>query len=328
MINLFKSFLCNCSDVCDISSNDELADRILSPEYDKMKDVYLKMMQDGEFDLVLSFAAGGYDVVYPQLSSGKPSIFSRFAEKIQKADDEHKIKTMARECLTNPSRQHYADALQRLTNEFYHLYKVPMLTIKMSCCKMPTDSEISSIWRRNIFKVLNFLKLTETGIQGYVKDASDKPLHEAKIFVENDGTQLEYAVTKKLAHFRIVLPPGEVNIQIRCRGYATRMLRYVLSENKVLDLGNLTLESGDDRDYIVDWKNEDNGGNSVIKGKLKLLSIEEEMSSFFASLPPNNCQSTNLCSVFSEYCRSSFHYFRFCARLHEPSVETCKGLSQ
>lgn len=261
------SLIYNSSDSCDISTNDELVDRILSPEYDKMKDIYLKMMQDGDFDLVLSFAAGGYDVVYPQLSTGKTSIFSRFAEKIEKADDEHKIKSITRECLINPSRQHHADALQRVTNEFYHLYKVPMLTIKLNCCKMPKDSEISSIWRRNIFKVLNFLKLTETGIQGYIKDASDKPIHDAKIFVENDGTQLEYSVTKNLAHFRIVLPPGEVNIQIRCHGYAVRMLRYVLAENQVLDLGSLTLESGDDKDYIVDWKNEDVEGNSVIKGK-------------------------------------------------------------
>lgn len=233
------------------------------------------MIQDGEFDLVLSFAAGGNDVVYPQLASGKPSIFSRFAEKIENADNEHKIKTMTRECLNSPSRQHHAEALQRVTNEFYHLHKVPMLTIKLNCCKMPKDSEISTIWRRNIFKVLNFLKLTETGIQGYVKDASEKPLHDAKIFVEYDGTQLEYSVTKKLAHFRIVLPPGEVNIQIRCHGYAAKMLRYVVPDSKVVDFGNLTLESGDDKDYIVDWKSEDVIGVSVITGELKILAKGE-----------------------------------------------------
>lgn len=248
----------------------------MSPENDKLKDIYLKMLQDGDFDLVLSFAAGGYDVVYPQLPSGKTSIFSRFAEKIEKADDEHKIKTITRECLLNPSRQHHADALQRVTNEFYQLYKVPMLTIKLNCCKMPKDAEISSIWRRNIFKVLNFLKLTETGIQGFVKDASANPLHDAKIVVENDGTQLEYSVTKKLAHFRIVLPPGEVNIQIRCHGYAAKMFRYVLVENKVLDLGNLTLESGDEKDYVADWKNEDVSGVSVIKGEFGILSQQLE----------------------------------------------------
>lgn len=224
------------------------------------------MIQDGDFDLVLSFAAGGYDIVYPQIPSGAKSIFSNFAEKIERTDDEHKIKPITRECLTNPSRQHHDDALQRVTNELYNLYKVPMLTIKLSCCKMPKDADISTVWRRNIFKVLNFLKLTETGIQGYVRDASDKPLHNANIVLENGGTQLKYSVTKNLAHFRMILPPGEVNIQIRCHGYVTRMLRYILIEHNVLDLGNLTLESGDDKDYIVDWKNEDITGISVIKG--------------------------------------------------------------
>lgn len=257
-------------DACDISSNDELIDKILSPEYDKIKDIYLKMIQDGDFDLVLSFAAGGSDVVYPQLPSGKTTIFSRFAEKIEKADDEHKIKTMTRDCLINPSRQHHADALQRVTNEFYHLYKVPMLTIKLNCCKMPPDSEISTIWRRNIFKVLNFLKLTETGIQGYVRDASGKPLLDAKIFIEKDGTQLEYLVTKTLAHFRIVLPAGEVNIRIRCHGFAAKTFRHVLTENSVLDLGNQTLESGVDKDYIVELKNEDASDASVIKGRFTI----------------------------------------------------------
>lgn len=225
------------------------------------------MMQDGDFDLVLSFAAGGYDVVYPQVPSGTKSIFSRFAQSIESSDDEHKIKSITRECLTNPSRQHHIDALQRVTNEFYNLYNVPMLTIELSCCKMPKIEDISTVWRRNIFKVLNFLKLTETGIQGYVKDASDKPLRNATIVVENEGMQLKYSVTKKLAHFRVVLPAGEVNIQIRCHGYVTKMLRYILPEHKVLDLGNLTLESGDDKDYIVDWKNEDVNGASVIKGE-------------------------------------------------------------
>lgn len=264
----------NYSDACDISSNDELIDRILSPESDRTKDIYIKMIQDGDYDLVLSFAAGGYNVVYPQIPSGNASIFSHFAEKIGKADDEHKIKTMTRECMMNPSRQHHIDALQRVTNEFYNLYKVPMLTIQLDCCKMPKDNEISTIWRRNIFKVLNFVKLSEVGIQGYVKDPLGKPLHEAKIFVENDGIQLEYSVTKKLAHFRIVLPPGQVTIQIRCRRYATQSLRHFVPENTVFDLGNVTLmESGDDKDYIVDWKNEEFNGGSVIKGQsIRLLN--------------------------------------------------------
>lgn len=261
------SSIYNYREPCDISSNDELIDKILSPESDRIKDIYLKMLQDGDFDLVLSFAAGGYDVVYPQTPAGKTSIFAQFAEKIDKADDEHKIKTITRECLTNPSRQHHADALQRVTNEIYNLYNVPMLTIKLSCCKMPTDSEISSIWRRNIFKVLNFLKLTETGVQGYVKDASGKPLLDAEILIENGETQLKYTVTKKLAHFRVVLPPGEVNIQIRCRGFAAKLLRHVLSESKVLDLGNISLEPGNDKDNFLNWKNVESNGNSVIRGK-------------------------------------------------------------
>lgn len=262
----FTSYIYNYSDtVCDISSNDELIDRILSPESDRSKDIYLKMIQDGDFDLVLSFAAGGYDIVYPQVSSGRASIFSRFADTIEKTE-EHKIKQITPKCLTNPSRQHHVDALQRVTNEFYNLYKVPMLTIQLNCCKMPKDADISSVWRRNIFKVLNFLKLTETGIQGYVKDASDKPLRNASIIVESEETQLKHSVTKNLAHFRIVLPPGETNIHIQCRGYVTKVLRYILTEHNVLDLGNVTLESGDDKDYIADWNNDEVSGISIIRG--------------------------------------------------------------
>lgn len=222
---------------------------------------------------MLSFAAGGNDVVFPQIPSGNKSIFSRFAEKIEKADEEHKIKSMTGECMSNPSRQHHADALQRVTNEFFNLYQVPMLTIKLDCCKMPKDAEIATIWRRNIFKVLNFLKLTEVGVQGYVKDASGNPLHDAKIYVENEGIQLEYPVTQKLAHFRIVLPPGEVNIRIRCRGFAARGLRHTVNDGTVVDLGTITMEPGNDGGSITDRENEKivNVGG-VVKGKLNILS--------------------------------------------------------
>ncbi len=241
----------------------------------------MKMLEDGDFDLVLSFAAGGYDVVYPQIPSGKASIFSRFAEKIEKADEEHKIKTMTRECLMNPSRQHHTDALQRVTNEFYNLYKVPMLTIQLDCCKMPKDSEISTIWRRNIFKVLNFFKLTDSGIQGYVKDAKGQPVHDAKIFVENEGIQLEYSATKKLAHFRIVLPPGDVDIQIRCPQYASKVLRLVVPDGKVLDLGNVTLESGEDKDYLVALKHDEVNDDSVVKGECFLHRSDSSINMNF-----------------------------------------------
>lgn len=47
---------------CDPSVPDDLAEKILSPEYDRKKDLFMQFMKNEQFDLVLSFSSGGNDL--------------------------------------------------------------------------------------------------------------------------------------------------------------------------------------------------------------------------------------------------------------------------
>lgn len=49
--------------ICDPILKEELADKILSPESDNQKDMLIKMIQEGDYDLTLTFSSGGSDVL-------------------------------------------------------------------------------------------------------------------------------------------------------------------------------------------------------------------------------------------------------------------------
>lgn len=49
--------------ICDPLLKDELADKILNPESDNQKDMLIKMIQEGDYDLALTFSSGGSDIL-------------------------------------------------------------------------------------------------------------------------------------------------------------------------------------------------------------------------------------------------------------------------
>lgn len=218
-------------------AGDELADRILSPETDHNKQTFQKFIQDGHYDLVLSFATGGSDIVYPHVPSGSNSIFSRFASFM----DRPQLGEMSENCPITPARMHQTDALQRITNMFYNIYRVPMLTIKLNCCKMPKTSEIGMTWRRNFHKIMSFLWLTETGVKGHLNSALETPVRNAIIKLAGP-TGIQYEVSKNQAYFKIVLPAGDVQLEILADGFKTKKLSLQMVEGKVLDLGMVLME--------------------------------------------------------------------------------------
>ena len=49
--------------MCDPILKDDLGDRILSPESEPGRDLLLKMLENESFDMILSFSAGGSDIL-------------------------------------------------------------------------------------------------------------------------------------------------------------------------------------------------------------------------------------------------------------------------
>lgn len=220
--------------VCDPNVPNELADRILSPEAEHAKDILLNLIRDNKFDMILTFSAGGNDVQSP-ISTDEDPLFA----KLRLAIEEQRIRESVEVCAPTPNRIHQSDAIQRITNTFIRLYKVPLFTIQLGCCKMPEPDKIATAWRRNLHKILNFLKLTETGVQGVVKDVSGRPLRDAIVSVK--GTTLTAAVTKNMATFRFILPAGDYKIEIGMPGIPKHSLAVNIQQGVVLNAGDIVI---------------------------------------------------------------------------------------
>ncbi|KAL9698071.1 hypothetical protein quinque_001512 [Culex quinquefasciatus] len=231
---LLEQFHANAS-VCDPTVKEELADKLLSAETDHQKDMLLRMLQEEEYDLALNFAAGGNDVFYPN-TDDKVAIYGRFAQKIKG----HKYTVVTNErCPESALRLHQADSIQRLTNQLQALYKVPLFTLQLGCCKMPQEADIAAVWRQNLERMTNFLHLIDTGIKGFVRDSRGNPLRGAILKVR--GNNLIYKVTPNLAHFRVVLPLGSMEIEFSCLNYTSRIISVVLNQDQVLDMGDVVM---------------------------------------------------------------------------------------
>lgn len=197
------------------------------------------MLKTEKFDLVLTFAAGGFDVTYPRLPGYDIPTFTSFARSIDTSTTRSRD---SNECPSTAARQMETNTAQQLANFFYDTYKVPMFTLRVSCCKMPQDAEIAGVWRRNIHKVLNFLRLLETGVQGSVRDAStNEPLRSATVTVNG----LTYAVTKNLALFKVVLPAGQYVLRVQNKGYGDVDKNVEVTANQLVTLGEVQLMTGD-----------------------------------------------------------------------------------
>uniref|UniRef100_A0A2M4B9D9 Putative carboxypeptidase d n=1 Tax=Anopheles marajoara TaxID=58244 RepID=A0A2M4B9D9_9DIPT len=215
---------------------DELADKLLSAETDHQKDMFLRMLKDEHYDLALTFSAGGHDVLYPQ-TEDQVAIYSRFAEKIKgrKFQDQSQ-----QPCMVDASQLHQTEATRRVTNALHKLYEVPLFTVQLGCCKMPPENDIATVWRHNLEHMVAFLRLIDTGIQGYVQDEQGNALRKALLRVR--GNNLIYKVTPNMAHFRIVLPSGSMEIEISCFNYTSQIIPVTLHDNEIHDLGIIRMQ--------------------------------------------------------------------------------------
>lgn len=228
----------NNQSVCDPSTHEEFADRFLSPENDKKKSLFLNMLETNQFDLALTFSAGNFDIQSPR-TDDQNSIYAKSVSKIA----ESRLRESHEECALNQLRIHQSNTLQKITQFLMNTYQLPLYSLGVSCCKMPPQSAIAQIWRQTINKTLNFLRLTETGVRGSIRNLEQQPLRKSVIKIIDNG--LTKHVTKNLALFRFVLPgPGQYELQIDIgdAGTGIQTMPINLIEGQTLDLGNILLE--------------------------------------------------------------------------------------
>lgn len=222
--------------VCDPSTHEEFADRFLSPENDKKKSLFLNMLETNQFDLALTFSAGNFDIQSPHTDNPN-SIYVKSAKKIA----ESKFRESHAECALNQWRIHQSSTLQKITQFLLNSYQLPMYSLGVSCCKMPPQKEIATIWRQTIHKTLNFLKLTETGVHGSIRNVEQVPLRKSMVKIIDD-IGLARPVSKNMAYFRFILPAGQYELQINSTDAGIQTMPINLIDGQTLDLGNVLLE--------------------------------------------------------------------------------------
>lgn len=141
-------------------------------------------------------------------------------------------------CQQTQAHTRERELTQKFTNLLYNELKTPLFTIETACCKMPTN--IAGVWRNNLEKMLNFLELIKTGVKGYVKTITGQPLRTASLRVQ--GNDLQYNVTKNLAHFRIILPAGRLSLEVSCDKYQSKSVVVTLNQGTILDMGDVILD--------------------------------------------------------------------------------------
>ncbi|XP_055857349.1 carboxypeptidase D [Episyrphus balteatus] len=220
----------NNKTVCDPVIGHELAERILDPESEKRRDAFLQMLAREQFDLILSFTAGNYELMYPQ-----QPLYENVARVIEKTE----IPYLRPECPLTSTRTAQEEYTQRITNLFYKMYNVPLLSLGISCCRMPTQDQLASVWRENIERIMNFMHLIDVGIKARVQSERGEPLRNA--FVKIKESDKIYNVSKNLAQIKIILAPSEYDLEIYCEGYDTKTLRVNVVKDQLVDLEVVSL---------------------------------------------------------------------------------------
>lgn len=237
LTNNFDSILnqYNNQSICDPITTEEFADRLLSPETDKRKNVFLHMLESNRFDLAITFSAGGYDIQSPHTENVN-SIYAKSTMKIVKS----KLKETHDDCALNPLRSHQSTTLQKITQFLLISYQLPLYSIQVSCCKMPQQKQISIIWREIIHKLKNFLELTETGVKGSIRNAQNVPLRMSTVSIIGDGITIP--VTKNMAYFRLVLPAGQYQLQINSTDASLQTIPVIVTDGQTFELNYRTNE--------------------------------------------------------------------------------------
>lgn len=228
---------------CDLATqpSNQWIDRLLEAASNPPKEQLLHLLQTGQFDLVLTFAAGGFDVIHPKPAAPASAVrtFADFAASINAHQPEHGHDRAASECPSTAQRLLDAQKQQRAIDQLFAEQRVPVFALRSACCQWSTDAELSTLWRHTIHKLLNFVWLLETGVQGRVLSGG-APVRAATVLVDGRAVR----VSSNRAHFKVVLAAGAHELIVRASGFADERRVVSVTKGVLLDLGDVQLVAG------------------------------------------------------------------------------------
>lgn len=228
---VYEQYSRNAS-VCDPYMKEELGDRLISAESDDVKEAFFKLLSRDEVSLALTFTSG--DDSNSQVLKDREPVYAQFASQTQSH-----FGAQNQLCASNALRMNENDSLKKITNLMYNMLKLPLYSINLSCCKMPSEVEIAEIWKENIEKFLKFINLARFGVKGFVKDRHGNPLRDAKILIK--GAERRHNVSKNLAFFHVLVPSGQYEIEVMCDNFTTKTIGVSIGAS-IVDLAEVVLE--------------------------------------------------------------------------------------
>ncbi|XP_063368930.1 carboxypeptidase D-like [Cydia amplana] len=179
---------------------------------------FVELLKAEKYDIVLDLSSGTEDVAYPDLSR---RLFEQFAQKYQN----NRTPMDKYDCRSTPSNH------GNLLDVLCERYDTPVVSLGLSCCKMPSEGDIAYVWKSNLRGIMKFVELANTGIQGYIKSESGGPVRDASIVVK--GFFRPYRASRNAAHYRASLPPGQYQAVVSAKGYVDQALTWRIIEGEV-----------------------------------------------------------------------------------------------
>ncbi|XP_045770817.1 carboxypeptidase D-like isoform X3 [Maniola jurtina] len=187
---------------------------------------FVGLLESEKFDLVIELASGTEDVTIPNFSK---DIYEKIALKYQ----DNRIPSSQYKCKETNNVGH-----ENLLDLVFERFNVPIISLGLSCCKMPLETDIAWVWRYNLRGIMKIIEQATTGVVGYVTNEQGGPMRSAVVAIA--GSARQYRVSPNLAHYRALLPPGDYRVIVRCHGYRDQMLSWRVVEN-VIKQKNVTL---------------------------------------------------------------------------------------
>ncbi|XP_045503129.1 carboxypeptidase D isoform X1 [Colias croceus] len=180
---------------------------------------FISLLQSEKFDLVLELSSGTEDVAFPEYSK---NINEKFAQKYR----DNRAFVDRYECKTRNNVVH-----GNLIDLLFERFNTPVISVGLSCCKMPSNKDIAWVWRDNLRGIMKFIESANTGITGYIKNEEGGAMREASLAIA--GTSRQYRVSANMALYRALLPAGDYRVIVRCHGYHDQMLQWRVVEGVV-----------------------------------------------------------------------------------------------
>ncbi|KPJ13020.1 Carboxypeptidase D [Papilio machaon] len=181
---------------------------------------FIHLLENEKYDLMIELSSGTEDVAYPDLSR---QIYEQFAKKYQ----DNRSPSDRYECSEKNDHIRHGNLIDLVCER----YNTPIVSLGLSCCKMPSPDVIGWVWRDNLRGIMKLVEVANTGVKGYIKNEDGLPMREASLAVT--GVARQYRVTPNRAHYRALLPAGDYRVIVRCHGYHDQQLTWRVIEGIV-----------------------------------------------------------------------------------------------